>query len=117
MQEIQNGACALCPRACGADRASQVGVCGGGASVKAARAALHFWEEPCISGSRGSGAVFFSGCPLRCCFCQNHSISAGNFGKEISSETLSDIFLRLQEAGAHNINGAHALRALGAACA
>ena len=104
MQEIQTGACALCPRACGVDRTRQTGACGGGGSIKAARAALHFWEEPCISGSRGSGAVFFSGCPLRCCFCQNHSISAGNFGKEISCETLSDIFLRLQEAGAHNIN-------------
>lgn len=104
MQEIQITACALCPRACGADRTRQAGYCGGGPSVKAARAALHFWEEPCISGSRGSGAIFFSGCPLRCCFCQNHSISAGNFGKALPIDKLSDIFLELQEAGAHNIN-------------
>jgi putative pyruvate formate lyase activating enzyme len=62
------------------------------------------WEEPCISGEKGSGAVFFSGCPLRCCFCQNHELSAGNFGKEISVNRLSEIFLELQEQGAHNIN-------------
>jgi putative pyruvate formate lyase activating enzyme len=70
----------------------------------AARAALHHWEEPCISGSRGSGTVFFSGCTLRCCFCQNHSISQEHFGRELTVKQLSQIFLRLQDEGAHNIN-------------
>ena len=96
--------CTLCPRACGADRTRTRGLCGGGAKIRVARAALHFWEEPCISGTRGSGTVFFSGCPLQCCYCQNFSISAQNFGKEISTRALADIFLRLQEQGAHNIN-------------
>ena len=96
--------CTLCPRRCGADRTKTQGLCGGGASVKAARAALHFWEEPCISGTRGSGTVFFSGCALRCCYCQNYTISAENFGKEISVERLAEIFLALQEQGAHNLN-------------
>lgn len=71
---------------------------------KVAKAYLHMWEEPCISGSRGSGTVFFSGCSLKCCFCQNYRISDGNFGKEITVERLSEIFLELQEQGAHNIN-------------
>lgn len=96
--------CTLCPRRCGADRTRQQGLCGGGSSVKIARAALHFWEEPCISGTRGSGTVFFSGCPLQCCYCQNFNISAENFGKEISVSRLAEIFLSLQEQGAHNIN-------------
>ncbi|WP_367924215.1 radical SAM protein [uncultured Ruthenibacterium sp.] len=96
--------CTLCPRACGADRTRTRGLCGGGAQVRLARAALHFWEEPCISGTKGSGTVFFSGCPLQCCYCQNFTISAQNFGKEVSTRTLADIFLRLQEQGAHNIN-------------
>jgi putative pyruvate formate lyase activating enzyme len=81
-----------------------VGYCGCSDTIKAARAALHHWEEPCISGTRGSGTVFFSGCTLRCCFCQNHSISQDGFGKEISNEELAQIFLRLQDSGAHNIN-------------
>ncbi len=102
METIQ--ACTLCPRACGANRTEQTGFCGGGRRVRLARAALHTWEEPCISGTRGSGAVFFSGCPLRCCFCQNHSISIDNFGAEITTSRLADIFLELQEQGAHNIN-------------
>lgn len=96
--------CRLCPRVCGADRTSGQGDCGGGNQVRVARAALHFWEEPCISGQNGSGTVFFSGCPLRCCFCQNGKISAGNFGKEISVNRLAEIFLMLQAQGAHNIN-------------
>ncbi len=96
--------CTLCPRRCGADRTKTQGPCGGGGRVKAARAALHFWEEPCISGARGSGTVFFSGCALRCCYCQNYTISAENFGKEISVERLAEIFLALQEQGAHNLN-------------
>lgn len=97
--------CNLCPRRCGANRASGAhGPCGGGAQVRAARAALHFWEEPCISGTQGSGTVFFSGCSLGCCYCQNFRISAENFGKELSVHQLAAIFLRLQTQGAHNIN-------------
>lgn len=96
--------CTLCPRRCGADRTRAPGFCGGGSRVKLARAALHFWEEPCISGTRGSGAVFFSGCALQCCYCQNHPISAGNFGKEVTTGRLAEIFLDLQAQGAHNLN-------------
>ena len=74
-------ACTLCPRQCKADRdAGQTGFCGAARTLKAARAALHFWEEPCISGTRGSGTVFFSGCTLKCCFCQNYPISAEGLG-------------------------------------
>lgn len=97
-------ACDLCPRMCGVDRTVTTGYCRQGAGVTAARAALHMWEEPCISGIRGSGAVFFSGCTLRCCFCQNSEISTGGFGKELTVNQLADIFLRLQDQGAHNIN-------------
>ena len=97
--------CTLCPRRCRADRAAgQVGFCGAGRTLKAARAALHFWEEPCISGTRGSGTVFFSGCTLKCCFCQNYPISAEGLGREITPEHLAEIFLDLQRQGAHNIN-------------
>lgn len=96
--------CMLCPRECGADRRSSTGFCGGGYLPKAARAYLHMWEEPCISGTRGSGTVFFSGCSLRCCFCQNYRISADNYGAEISVSRLGEIFLELQNNGAHNIN-------------
>lgn len=96
--------CTLCPRACGADRTRGRGLCGGGDTPRLARAALHHWEEPCISGERGSGTVFFSGCPLRCCFCQNGAISEGNFGADITTQRLADIFLQLQSQGAHNIN-------------
>ena len=97
--------CTLCPRQCGADRAAgQTGLCGGGAVVRAARAGLHFWEEPCISGTRGSGTVFFSGCALRCVFCQNEKISHGGFGRTITPEQLSAGFQSLIDQGAHNIN-------------
>ncbi len=97
--------CALCPRRCHADRTSgKTGFCGQGAEVAAARAALHFWEEPCICGNRGSGAVFFSGCNLQCVFCQNHDIALGKRGRGLSLERLSRIFLELQEKGAVNIN-------------
>lgn len=97
--------CTLCPRRCHADRTKGgQGVCGQTADIMAARAALHFWEEPCISGSRGSGTVFFSGCNLGCAYCQNHNISLGKAGKVISVERLSEIFLELQKKGAHNIN-------------
>lgn len=97
--------CTLCPRECHVNRlAGELGYCGQTARIKAARAALHYWEEPCISGTDGSGAVFFSGCQMRCAFCQNYNIAAGKDGKEISTERLADIFLELQEKGANNIN-------------
>lgn len=98
--------CTLCPRNCGANRSKgEKGVCGvAGEYILAARAALHFWEEPCISGKNGSGTVFFSGCPLRCVYCQNYDIARTEVGMEISEERLSEIFLELQEKGAHNIN-------------
>lgn len=98
-------ACTLCPRACGAARNSgKRGVCGAANQVRIARAALHFWEEPPISGEAGSGAIFFSGCPLKCIFCQNHEISSGNFGQDISVRRLAKIMLELQDQGALNIN-------------
>ena len=97
-------ACTLCPRRCKADRAAgQCGFCGAGNTLKVARAALHFWEEPCISGTRGSGTVFFSGCTLRCCYCQNGRISAGGAGKDITPRRLREIFDELIAQGAHNI--------------
>lgn len=97
--------CTLCPRNCGTDRRSgEKGICGQTGELKVARAALHFWEEPCISGKEGSGAVFFSGCSLHCVFCQNQDIANGTAGKNISIERLAEIFLELQEQGANNIN-------------
>ena len=96
--------CTLCPRNCNIDRNLQTGFCGATNTPKLARAALHFWEEPCISGTMGSGTIFFSGCNLACCYCQNHSISTEGFGKEVSVERLGEIFLELQDMGAHNIN-------------
>lgn len=97
--------CLLCPRKCGINRSTgQTGVCGVSSEIKVARAALHYWEEPCISGKRGSGAVFFSGCSLHCVFCQNREISDGKEGKVISKERMSDIFMELADKGANNIN-------------
>ncbi|GAB5082583.1 radical SAM protein [Hominimerdicola sp. 21CYCFAH17_S] len=96
--------CMLCPRSCGVNRYEKNGYCGEGSAVRIARAELHFWEEPCISGNNGSGTVFFSGCPLKCCFCQNYEISAENKGFEISVKQLASIFIMLQEKGAENIN-------------
>ena len=97
--------CLLCPRKCGINRSTgQTGVCGVSSEIKVARAALHYWEEPCISGKKGSGAVFFSGCSLHCVFCQNREISDGKAGKVISKERLSDIFIELADKGANNIN-------------
>ena len=97
--------CFLCPRMCGADRAAgQKGFCGGGNLVRVARAALHYWEEPCISGESGSGTVFFSGCTMRCVFCQNKEISRGEAGKEITVDRLAEIYLELAAKGANNIN-------------
>ena len=90
--------CTLCPRMCAVDRKSgERGICGQTTEIKVARAALHFWEEPCISGEMGSGAVFFSGCALHCVFCQNENIANGTAGKVISTERLGKIFLELQE--------------------
>lgn len=96
--------CTLCPRKCHADRTKTKGYCGMTDQLRIARAALHFWEESCISGEEGSGAVFFSGCNLRCVFCQNRQISAQGAGMEISIDRLAEIFLELQEQNANNIN-------------
>lgn len=102
---LQNSPCNLCPRNCMADRrAGETGFCRQDDRIFLARAALHMWEEPCISGQRGSGTVFFSGCNLRCVYCQNYEIAAGGRGKQVSVERLSEIFLELQEKGAANIN-------------
>ena len=103
MNKYEN--CLLCPKKCGINRRTgQTGVCGVSSEIRVARAALHYWEEPCISGKRGSGAVFFSGCSLHCVFCQNREISDGKAGKVISKERLSDIFMELADKGANNIN-------------
>lgn len=97
--------CNLCPRKCGIDRtAGKRGACGADEKIKIARAALHFWEEPCISGENGSGAVFFSGCQLNCEFCQNKDISDCTAGKTVDAGRLTEIFLELKEQGAYNIN-------------
>ena len=96
--------CNLCPRGCGVDRSVRTGVCGCGDTMHVARAALHMWEEPCLSGERGSGAVFFAGCPLHCIFCQNAAISGGDAGRAYTPEELAAEMLRLQGEGAANIN-------------
>lgn len=96
--------CNICPRNCNVDRSTKVGFCGMLSEIHVAKAYLHEWEEPCISGSRGSGTVFFTGCNLRCVFCQNYKISQENFGVSVSPEKLADIFMSLEKAGAHNIN-------------
>lgn len=96
--------CRLCPRDCGVDRSQKTGFCGMTDQVKVARAALHYWEEPCFSGVRGSGTVFFSGCAMHCVFCQNEQIANGYAGKVVSVERLAQIYLELQEKGANNIN-------------
>ena len=96
--------CNLCQRRCNINRYKQKGICGATDKLKIARAALHFWEEPCISGENGSGTIFFSNCNLKCVYCQNHHISTGGFGEEITIERLSDICLELQNKKAHNIN-------------
>ena len=96
--------CSLCPRLCLADRNITTGYCGVKNTLRVARAALHFWEEPCLSGEEGSGAVFFTGCNLRCVFCQNYEIARAEQGKEITIERLTEIFLELQDQNANNIN-------------
>ena len=103
MKPFEN--CTLCPRKCGVSRiAVRTGACHVDAQMRVARAALHFWEEPCISGKEGSGAVFFAGCTLGCVFCQNTEISRGQAGENVSVERLAEIYLNLQEQGANNIN-------------
>lgn len=97
--------CGLCPRNCGVDRSSgQVGFCGKNSNLSLARASLHMWEEPCISGKNGSGTIFFSGCGLKCIYCQNREIALGNSGKEVTGKRLEEIFFELKAKGAHNIN-------------
>ncbi len=100
--------CFLCPRRCGADREKEKGYCGCDARVRIARAGRHFWEEPCISGKNGSGAVFFIGCPLHCVYCQNREISAGvcddSPERAFDTAALAELFLHLQDIGCHNIN-------------
>ena len=104
-QKTSYAPCTLCPRACHADRTEgQQGRCHVDAQIRVARAALHMWEEPCLSGRSGSGAVFFSGCALGCIFCQNREIASGKAGLVISEARLAEIFLELQEKGANNIN-------------
>lgn len=102
MLDMKN--CNLCPRECGINRERETGFCRAPKNIRLARAALHFWEEPIISGTRGSGAVFFSFCNLLCAYCQNEKISRQGFGKDISPKKLGEIFLSLQDQGAHNIN-------------
>ena len=97
--------CTLCIRNCNVNRNNgAIGICNSTNNIKIARAALHFWEEPCISGEKGSGTVFFSNCNLKCVFCQNYKISSEGFGTEITIDRLSEVFLELQEKGANNIN-------------
>lgn len=96
--------CDLCPRRCGADRTLHAGACRVDGNIRVARAAPHYGEEPCISGTRGSGAVFFAGCPLGCVYCQNYRLSRGLEGSEISVERLSEIFRELEESGVHNLD-------------
>ncbi|MBE5813056.1 MAG: radical SAM protein [Clostridiales bacterium] len=97
--------CKLCPRNCGVNRINnQTGFCSATDKLKVARASLHMWEEPCISGTNGSGTIFFSHCSLKCIFCQNNNISQNNFGKEITIERLAEIFIELQNRDANNIN-------------
>lgn len=104
MPDFDPTSCTLCPRQCRADRRTGMGLCGGDLSIRIARAAPHFWEEPCISGVKGSGAIFFSGCTMGCLFCQNRSISHGNFGKVITPNRLEEICLELADRGVHNLN-------------
>lgn len=103
MEELYTS-CKLCPRKCAINRRIRTGVCGSSNTVKVARASLHYFEEPSISGVNGSGTIFFSGCNLKCCYCQNKDISWENLGREITVERLAEIMLELQSKKAHNIN-------------
>lgn len=101
---MNNTQCNICPRECNIERNDKLGYCTAPSELKIARAALHFWEEPCISGENGSGTVFFSGCPLKCVYCQNRDIALGQTGKVITVDRLVEIFFELKEKGANNIN-------------
>ena len=101
---MTSGGCTLCPRKCGADRLNHLGACNAPILPYIAKAALHMWEEPFISGERGSGAIFFCGCNLKCVFCQNHDISNGTVGEQYDAASLAELMLRLEGKGAHNIN-------------
>lgn len=101
---MDSAGCTLCPRKCGADRINRMGACNAPILPYIAKASLHMWEEPFISGQRGSGAIFFCGCNLKCVFCQNHDISNGAIGQQYDGKTLAALMLSLQERGAHNIN-------------
>lgn len=96
--------CTLCPRRCGADRRQAAGFCGAGGKARVALVSLHPWEEPCLTGKRGAGTVFFAGCSLRCCFCQNHEISQGGKGEEVEDSRLAEIFLEQQQRGAATLD-------------
>ena len=102
MLDITN--CNLCPRRCGVDRTQRAGFCGAGEKVRIALVSLHQWEEPCLVGERGAGTVFFSYCNLRCVYCQNHEISHGGKGQEVSVERLAEIFLEQQARGAATLD-------------
>lgn len=105
IKDLLPTSCDWCPRACGADRAhGQVGICGADDTIRVARSALHYWEEPCISGQSGSGTIFFSNCPLRCAYCQNADIAQGRAGKSVGIDRLAQMMLELQDSGALNIN-------------
>ena len=99
-----NRQCKLCPVECGADRTTECGACGAGDTMRVAKYGLHPYEEPCISCKNGSGTVFFSGCALRCVFCQNFELSRARVGQEVTPERLAGIFRELEEMGAENIN-------------
>ncbi len=103
MNELYNS-CELCPRKCHINRNINKGICSNTSTLKVARSALHYFEEPSISGTNGSGTIFFSGCNLKCCYCQNKEISNDNFGINISVERLSELMLELQAKNANNIN-------------
>lgn len=94
----------MCPARCGTDRNANVGPCGAGIYPRVANYGPHYWEEPCISGTKGSGAVFFSGCNMHCVFCQNYKLNDGTLGKQYDADSLSNVFLELQASGMHNIN-------------
>lgn len=96
--------CNICPRKCNIDRSMHTGACGMGDTIKVAKIMAHMWEEPCISGTRGSGAIFFSGCNLKCVYCQNRDISHEKYGFELTVDELASKMLELQEIGVHNIN-------------
>ena len=103
MNDLYNS-CELCPRKCHINRNTTKGICSNTSTLKVARSALHYFEEPSISGTNGSGTIFFSGCNLKCCYCQNKEISNDNFGINISVERLSELMLELQAKNANNIN-------------